>query len=53
MQIKNEESSFSGHVETKPFYIFLNIYQFRKNKTVSADTFIGTDKKNMQSFRED
>ena len=47
---KNEESNFSEHIETKLLKIFLNIYRFRKNKAVSADTFIGIDKKNMQNF---
>ena len=40
-------------METKLFNIFLNIYRFRKNKTIFADTFVGIDKKNIQNFRED
>ena len=36
-------------MQTKFLKIFLNIYRFRKNKTISADAFLGIDKKNMHN----
>ena len=48
MLTKNEQFSFSKHMNPKLFITFLiYFYQFRKNKSIFTDTFESIDKENM------